>query len=126
MTASPAKLVAMLYDKAIVSLREAIHAIETGDIQTRFNANKRAGDIIAHLATTLDIERGGDIAANLARLYNFMLSRLVFVDVRNDPEPAREVIALLEPLRESWNQLARGGRPAASEPAAASGVSVSA
>ena len=127
MTASPAKLVAMLYDRAIVSLREAIRAIEMGDIQTRFNANKRAGDIIAHLATTLDIERGGEIAVNLARLYNFMLSRLVFVDVRNDPEPAREVIALLEPLRESWNQLARGDRPAASEPvSAASGVSVSA
>jgi flagellar protein FliS len=128
MTASPAKLVAMLYDKAIVSLREAIRAIEAGDVQTRFNANKRAGDIIAHLATTLDIERGGEIAANLARLYNFMLSRLVFVDVRNDPEPAREVIALLEPLRESWNQLARGSRPAASPPddAAAAGLSVSA
>jgi flagellar protein FliS len=128
MTASPAKLVAMLYDKAIVSLREAIRAIEMGDVQTRFNANKRAGDIIAHLATTLDIERGGEIAANLARLYNFMLSRLVFVDVRNDPEPALEVIGLLEPLRESWNQLARGNRPAASSPedGAASGLSVSA
>jgi flagellin-specific chaperone FliS len=44
-----------------------------------------------------------------------MLGRLTFVDVRNDPEPAREVIALLEPLRESWNQIARGGdKPAAS------------
>jgi flagellar protein FliS len=127
MTASPAKLVAMLYDKAILSLRETIHAIEKGDIQARFNANKRAGDIITHLWTTLDIERGGEIAANLSRLYSFMLSRLTFVDVRNDPEPAREVIALLEPLRESWNQIARGDKPAATSAAVvAGGLSVSA
>ena len=128
MTASPAQLVAMLYDKAILSLREAVRAIEAGDIQARFNANKRAGDIITHLFATLDIERGGEIAANLSRLYSFMLSRLTFVDVRNDPEPAREVIALLEPLRESWNQIARGDKPAATAPAAAAagGLSVSA
>ena len=130
MTASPAKLVAMLYEKAIVSLREAIHAIEKGDIQARFNANKRAGDIITHLWTTLDTERGGEIAANLSRLYSFMLSRLTFVDVRNDPEPAREVIGLLEPLRDSWNQLARGGdksaAPSAGAGAAAGGFSLSA
>jgi flagellar protein FliS len=128
MTASPAQLVAMLYDKAILSLREAVRAIEAGDIQARFNANKRAGDIITHLFTTLDVERGGEIAANLSRLYTFMLSRLTFVDVRNDPEPAREVIALLEPLRESWNQIARGDKPAVAAPAAAAagGLSVSA
>jgi flagellar protein FliS len=129
MTASPAKLVAMLYDKAILSLREAIRAIENGDIQTRFNANKRAGDIISHLWTTLDVERGGEIAANLSRLYSFMLSRLTFVDVRNDPEPAREVIALLEPLRDSWHQIARGGdKPGAPSAGsiAAGGLSVSA
>ena len=128
MTASPAKLVAMLYEKAILSLREAINAIDQGDIQARFNANKRAGEIIAHLWTTLDTERGGEIAANLSRLYSFMLSRLTFIDVRNDPEPAREVIMLLEPLRDSWNQIARGDKPAASsgDAAAAGGLSVSA
>ena len=127
MTASPAQLVAMLYDRAILSLREAVRAIEAGDIQARFNANKRACEIITHLWTTLDIERGGEIAANLSRLYSFMLSRLAFVDVRNDPEPALEAIALLEPLRESWNQIARGDRKAATATdAATGGLSVSA
>jgi len=126
MTASPAQLVAMLYDRAILSLREAVRAIEAGDIQARFNANKRACEIITHLWTTLDIERGGEIAANLSRLYSFMLSRLAFVDVRNDPEPALEAIALLEPLRESWNQIARGDRKAATDAATGGGLSVSA
>lgn len=118
MTASPAQLVAMLYDRAIASINEAIRAIEAGDVERRWRANKRAVDIITHLADTLDTERGGEIADNLLRLYNFALQRLFEVDVRNDPQPAREVVEVLEPLRQSWQQLA--GRPAGADGAAVS------
>ena len=104
---SPARRVTMLYDKAIASLREAIQAIEAGDIQRRWSANNLAGQIIETLWATLDLERGGDIAANLDRLYAFMLRRLSDVDMKNDPKPAQDVIDLLEPLRQSWHELAR-------------------
>ncbi len=131
MTATPAQLVAMLYDRAILSLKSAVRAIDAGDIEARFKANKLAGDIITHLYTTLDIDRGGEIAANLGQLYRYMLGRLTFVDVRNDPAPAHEVIALLEPLRESWVSIARQGdasaRPADGAPEAVpGGLSISA
>jgi flagellar protein FliS len=115
MTASPARLVCMLYDRAILSLKEAVAAIEAGQIEARWRANKRAYDIIAHMWTTLDTERGGEIASNLGDLFSYMLSRLPEVDFRNDPAPATEVIALLEPLRESWHKVASGeaaGQPA--------------
>jgi flagellar protein FliS len=108
MTASPARLVVMLYDRAIQSLNEAIKAIADGDIQRRWKANKNASEIITHLAMTLNFEEGGQIALNLNDLYRFMLRTLVNVDVRNDPQPARDVIKLIEPLRESWDQLAKG------------------
>jgi flagellar protein FliS len=104
---SPARRVAMLYDKAIASLREAIQAIEAGDIQRRWNANNLAGQIIETLWATLDTERGGEIAANLDRLYSFMLRHLAEVDMKNNPKPAQDVIDLLEPLRQSWHELAR-------------------
>ncbi len=65
LTASPARLVATLYQAAITSLRRAIQAIEDGDVERRWRANKRAIEIIDHLAMTLDTERGGEIAANL-------------------------------------------------------------
>ena len=107
LTASPARLVAMLYGKAIICLQQAIKAIENGDIQARFNANARAVEIIEHLSMTLDTDQGGQIAADLDRLYPFMIRHLIDVDVKNDPEPAREVIALLEPLRDSWRALDR-------------------
>jgi flagellar protein FliS len=107
MTASPAKLVSMLYDKVTLSLKEAIAAIEAGEVEARWRANARAMEILSHMWSTLDVEKGGEIAQNLESLFSFMLTRLPEVDLRNDPEPAREVISLLEPLRESWRELAK-------------------
>ena len=105
MTASPSRLVARLYQAAIAALRQAIHAIENADIERRWRANQHAIEIIGHLMTTLDKERGGEIAANLERLYTFIIGHLVNVDLHNDPEPAREAIGLLEPLLRSWLEL---------------------
>ena len=119
MTASPAKLVSMLYDKVVLSLRECIAAVESGNIEGRWRANARAMEIIAHMWSTLDVQKGGEIAQNLESLFSFMLTRLPEMDIRNDPEPAREVIGLIEPLRDAWRELARrdgGGRPAGAEP----------
>lgn len=118
MTASPAKLVAMLFDRAIGSLKEAVEAIGRGDIEARCRANKRATEIVYHLYMTLDLERGGEIAANLKNLYGFALRKLPEVDFKNDPQAAEDVIRLLEPLRRSWHELAEQG-PAAPRPAAA-------
>ena len=123
MTASPAGLVVLLYDKAISRLNEAVGAIERGDIEARHTTNRKAIDIIAHLWSTLDLEQGGEIAGNLNRIYSFMMERLADVDSKNDPQAARDVIALLDPLRRSWRQLAQSGpardASAAQRPAAA-------
>jgi flagellar protein FliS len=106
--ASPVLQVAMLYERAIGSLQEAVAGIEAGDVNKRWSANKRAIDIVTALMASLDGERGGEIAQNLDQLYTYLLRRLPMVDVRNDPAPAKEAIELLKPLCESWQQLARG------------------
>lgn len=106
MSQSPAKLVFMLYDRAISCLKDAITAIEKNDIETRFHKVSKARDIINHMWVTLDMKNGGSIAQNLDRLYGFILSRLPNIDFKNDIQTAREVIALLEPLRDSWKELA--------------------
>ena len=106
MTASPAKLVQMLYDHAIDSLKDAIKAIEEKNIEKRWNSTNKATEIITHLWTTLDMEGGGDIAKNLDQLFAFMITKLPEVDFKNNPEPARDVIKLLEPLRDAWKELA--------------------
>ncbi len=104
---SKVKQVALLYDRAIASLREAVQAIEDNRIEQRWKANKRAQDIVLALYGALDVEQGGEIARNLERLYRFVLRRLPQVDLRNDPQPAQEAIEVLSPLRDSWHELAR-------------------
>ena len=107
MSASPTKLVAMLYDRAISLLTDAIGGIEAGDTERRWRANQKATEVICHLWETLDMERGGEVAVNLNQLYGFMLKRLLVVDIENNAAAAREVIRLLEPLRRSWHDMAK-------------------
>ncbi len=108
MSASPAKLVAMLYERAILLLHDAVGAIEAGDIERRWRANSKATEIVVELWQALDLEAGGEIAENLNRLYGFMMMRLTMVDTENSAQAARDVIGLLEPLRRSWHEIADG------------------
>lgn len=105
MTASRCQLVAKLYDAAIEALGQARRAIVRDDIEERWRFNRKAAEIIEHLNLTLDVERGGEIASNLRRLYTFMTRRLIDVDLYNDAEAANEVMALLEPLQKAWHEL---------------------
>ncbi len=106
MTSDPATLLAMLYDKTVYCLKAAVQAIHNDDVETRWENNHRAQEIITHLFRTLDLEKGGEVASNLEALYGYMLLRLPDVDANNDARVAEEVIELLEPLRASWNELA--------------------
>ena len=104
--ASKVKQVALLYERILVSLREAIDAIEKNEIERRWQANKRAQDIILALYSSLDEEQGGEITRNLSQLYMFCLRRLPRVDLKNDATPAKEALEILEPLAKSWRELA--------------------
>ena len=108
LNSTPAERVVLLYDGAIRALNDAKKAIGDKRIQDRCNAVLKAKEIIAHLADTLDMAKGGDIAKNLDRLYKHMLVRLLDVDFKNDASAADEVINNLRPLRESWAKLALG------------------
>jgi flagellar protein FliS len=52
------------------------------------------------------MDQGGEIAANLERLYTHCMIRLIDVDRHNSADAANEVIRLLTPLRDSWAALA--------------------
>lgn len=118
--ASPVERIVLCYDGAIRFLLAARRAIEESNIQERFNNNKRAGDVIAYLLDTLDMQRGGDVASRLHQIYNHMLRRLMDVDLKNDVTAIDEVITQLRELRASWEKIARNDLPSA-EPKAAEG-----
>lgn len=105
-TATPERLLVMLYDGAIKYLNLALQSIEGQDIEGTHRNLLKAEAIILELMTVLDMEVGGEIAANLYNLYDYMYHQLVQANIKRDAEPVREVITLLEPLRTAWNEAA--------------------
>ena len=103
--AFPSRLIVMLYDEAINSLVAAMDAISLGDIEARFNATTRTVEIISELNVSLDMENGGEIAETLAALYNHIIVQMPMLNFSNDVMIAEQMINLLRPIRESWNEL---------------------
>ena len=106
-TAAPGELVVMLYRGAARFVASGIEGIENNDIQAAHNNLIRAQAVITELLETLDVERGGELARNLARIYIYLRSRLIEANLRKDAEPAREVGRLLRELLPAWEEAAR-------------------
>lgn len=103
---SPLELVVLLYDGALRFLAAARFGFERNDPAARRQATTRLLAIISELQVTLDLERGGEIAASLDQLYGYMTRRIVESTVTHSPAPLDEVRRLLEGLREAWQGIA--------------------
>lgn len=116
-TASQTQLVLMLYDGAIRFLslgRETMVRKDTGWVESKNHYLVKSQRIIGELMSTLDHKlppnQGGDVAANLHRLYAYMLPRIVEANLEDKPEPLVEVIDLLRELRAGWEEVDRNSR----------------
>ena len=103
---SPLELVVMLYDGAIQAAETARDALIAGNIPARKAAISKMMAIISQLQNTLDMERGGDIAENLDRIYTWANVRLLDAIVHKDANPVEEVRGVLASLREAWQTIA--------------------
>jgi len=109
-TLPPLQQIVLLYDGAIRRLKEARQAIAARRVRDRLVAVNKAAAIIEALQAALDHERGGEIAANLDRIYTHISLRLHQINLLDDPAICDELIARLGELRTSWAELAGGGR----------------
>jgi flagellar protein FliS len=66
--------------------------------------------MLGHLNGTLDKDKGGKIAENLALLYDYMLRRLVLANATNDPAIVAEVSGLVKTIKHGWDQIVRDDR----------------
>lgn len=103
-TENPLDLVCMLYGKAIERLKAAREHMERKEIPARANAIALASQIIVELQTTLDAERGGEIAVNLARVYDYVQEQLAEANAQQTAEPLEVSLRLLETLYEGWQE----------------------
>lgn len=106
MAASPHKLIVMLYDGALIAIRNAQVHMNSGNIPEKGRQISKAIKIIENgLRASLDRNVGGQIAQGLDSLYEYMGRRLLMANLNNQPELLEEVHHLLSDLREAWNAI---------------------
>ena len=113
-TAGSVDLVVMLYQGAVRFIRQGVEAMDRNDPKTAHDSLVRAQDIIVELLGSLNHEQGGQIAGQLASIYDYCFRRLVTANVKKDPEPAREVARILRDLGTAWQEIAAQQRQAQS------------
>ena len=104
LSAKPEKLILMLYDGAIRFIQQGIKAMNENKIELAHNNLLRSQNIMVELMASLNFEKGGELAVNLFRIYEFMHYTLVQANVKKEAEPLARVAEQLKMLRESWSQ----------------------
>ncbi|OMH30015.1 flagellar export chaperone FliS [Motiliproteus sp. MSK22-1] len=103
--ASPHQLISMLLDGAQVALTRAKGLIERKDIEGRSQQLNKVADILHGLLGSLDQEKGGEVAANLESLYDYMIRRVMEANRDNDIEAIDEVARLLGEIKSGWEAM---------------------
>jgi flagellar protein FliS len=81
-----------------------------GEVVTKGKAMSKALRLIGQLDETLDMDKGGQIAANLRNLYLYMLGRLTTANMNNDPRIVADVANLVQTIKVGWDKLVADGR----------------
>lgn len=103
--ASPYRVVQMLLAGALERLAQARSAIEQEKFSQRGELIGKTIDIIQQLQASLDMEAGGEVAANLENLYDFMVRELMLANSENSSERLEGVSRLLRDIKESWDAI---------------------
>jgi len=106
LNADPIKLVLLLYRGAIDAIYSARQHLATREIRERSKAITKAQLIVFELARSLDLEKGGSVAKELARLYQYIGQRLVDANIHQQDAPLAEASELLTTLLAGWDQCA--------------------
>ena len=104
-TASPQRLLVMLYDRLALDLERGELAIHRGDPSGAHDALVHAQDIVLELRVTLDIEIW-PAGKQLAMVYDYLLELLVDAHMRKDSGPVATCRDLVAPIHDAWHQAA--------------------
>lgn len=102
---SPQQLVVMCYQAAIRDLQQAKEFHRSGFSDAVHEKVRHAQDIVTELLVGLDYEKGGEIARNLSRIYNFILRELIGIHGTNQEARYDQLIQILGNLKSAWEQL---------------------
>jgi flagellar protein FliS len=104
----PITAVALLYDKAIVLLKQAVQTAQAGQFEESYGCVSKATAILRGLSHVLDFNRGGAIAEALLTTYTRNILALHGSFGKPDmTERYVKIVAGLSDLRDSWAAIAR-------------------
>lgn len=104
-------LIPLLYEHLVASLRRAAVQIELKDVEGRAQSLDKASGIVLELASSLDREKGGALAGQMASLYAFFISEILHVGRTQDPARLQRIIDMAQELSEAWTQAAEQVSP---------------
>ena len=109
-TTDRGRLLLMMYEGAIKFLRQSKAGLDAGDITKFCRFLSKGQAIIAELMNTLDFDKGGTIARDLDRLYDFMLFYLTEANLYRDGKRITKVIGLLDTIYSAYKDIIEGDR----------------
>ena len=107
-TTDRGRLLLMMYEGAIKFLKQSKAGLESNDIVKFCKYLSKAQAIIAELMNTLDFEKGGTIARDLDRLYDFMLFYLTEANLYRDAKRIQRVIGLIDTIYGAYKEIIEG------------------
>ncbi|MGL4715962.1 MAG: lateral flagellar export chaperone LafC [Aeromonas sp.] len=109
-SADPHQLVLMLMDGLLDELARAEGHIVARQFERKGQAIRKCLQILGGLDSALDMAKGGELAVNLHRLYDYCGQRLFEISVSNDVTGFAEINKILAELKEGWEVMARSAR----------------
>jgi flagellar protein FliS len=110
--ATPARLVQIMFEHILSNLATAQgcmgrirNNLPLQEVKTKCKAMSKASQLIGHLDATLDMQKGGQISANLHNLYLYMLGKLIEANLHNDAGIVAEVANLVRTIKNGWDQI---------------------
>lgn len=103
-TASPEKILLMLYDGAINNCRKALELIETPDLAGKGVYIGKALAIVGELMNTLNHDIGGEISQHLEQLYVYVMDELSRANFERRAQSLHDAIKILVILRDAWTE----------------------
>ena len=105
--ADPHGLILLLFSGAQAAIGSARVAMQQDQIAVKGESISKAIDIISNgLKASLDLEKGGELAARLQALYDYMVLRLLQANLKNNLKVLEEVSELLETIHSAWREIA--------------------
>jgi len=104
-TSSQKQLIVMLYDGMHRFMTQSIQAIEQGEVEAAHQNLTKTGKILLELLGTLREDKGGEVAANLKKLYVYCYEQIVLANLKKDVEAIQGVQKVIGNLRDGWKEL---------------------